>query len=148
VPQSLCLVAIHIVYSTKYRMKLIPRGIRSDLHAFLAESYRALGSQAFRVGGVDDHVHSVCSLPRTVPISVLVKDTKRTSSLWMKRNGYPDFAWQLGYGAFSVDPSRVERVVAYVDDQEFHHKRESFEDEYLHLLECHGVQFDERYVFD
>ena len=147
-PQSLSCVIVHVVFSTKNRAPcLADVDSRIDLHAFLGGISRQLGCQPIAIGGVEDHVHVLAHLSRTVAVSEWVKELKRVSNQKM-RGSVPDFAWQAGYGAFSVDPSRLDSVAQYVRSQEEHHRRETFQDEFLRLLNEHDLTWDERYVWD
>ena len=149
-PQSLSHVIVHLVFSTKERFPCIDATVRPSLHAYLAEVTRNAGCACFRVGGVADHVHLAVGLSRTTAIADLVNELKTSSSMWMK--GKPayvsGFAWQRGYGAFSVGPDDLEAVVTYIDRQEGHHQTRTFQEEYLAFLAKYAVEFDERYVWD
>ncbi len=102
-----------------------------------------------RIGGVDDHVHLLTTLSRTLSIAEFVKEIKRNSTLWAKGNGsQADFGWQAGYGCFSVSESQIEVVSRYIENQEGHHRKMTFQDEYRELLRLHGEKWDERYVWD
>lgn len=103
-----------------------------------------------RVGGVADHVHIVTTLPRTLSRAQLIEQIKKASSKWIKAldDRYRGFSWQRGYGAFSVSPSQLDSVLEYVNKQQEHHRARTFQEEYRELLERHGVNFDERYVWD
>jgi putative transposase len=149
-PQSLSKVIVHLIFSTKEREPWLNREIRPRMHAYLATVCRQLGAQAHRVGGVADHVHIITTLPRTLSQAEMIEQVKKTSSKWIKSLGpeYRGFYWQRGYGAFSVSPSQLAAVFAYIDNQEEHHRVRSFQEEYRDFLERHGVQFDERYVWD
>jgi putative transposase len=120
------------------------------MHAYLATVCRDLGAKLVRVGGVADHVHIVTTLPRTVSQAQLIEEIKKTSSKWIKalEARYRGFFWQRGYGAFSVSPSQLDAVVQYVKAQQEHHRTQTFQEEYRELLRRHGVDFDERYVWD
>jgi len=120
------------------------------MHAYLATVCRDLGAELVRVGGVADHVHIVTTLPRTVSQAQFVEDVKKTSSKWIKAVDarYRGFFWQRGYGIFSVSPHQLDAVVQYVDAQQGHHRTRTFQEEYCELLRWHGVDFDERYVWD
>ncbi len=100
-------------------------------------------------GGVDDHVHLLCDLHPAVAVSDFVRSVKSTSSGWMHRgfSQLKDFAWQQGYGAFTVSASALASVRRYVRDQERHHRHLGFEEEFRQLLAKHGIEFDERYLF-
>jgi hypothetical protein len=109
-----------------------------------------LGCQPILTGGVEDHVHSLLALARTVTIADVVKEMKRGSSIWLKTqpNDLQDFAWQHGYGAFSVGFSQIDAVQKYIEEQQEHHKTVSFQDEFRAFLRKYQVEFDERYVWD
>ena len=149
-PQSLSKVLLHVVFSTKNREKTIPSHLRSALHAYLAGICRARGSEAFRVGGTDDHVHLACTLPRILTMAKLVEEIKKPSSIWMKQQegGVQHFSWQSGYGIFSLGQSQLQTLLQYIDNQEEHHRTKSFKDELLELLEKYGVDYDEKYLWD
>jgi REP element-mobilizing transposase RayT len=130
-PQSLGLVLLHVVFSTKDRRPFLVEPVRGSMHAYLAGAIRAAGCHCDRVGGVDDHVHLAVRLSRTVAIAALVEDVKTASSRWVKSR-YPDlgqFAWQRGYGVFSVRPRDLGALVAYIEGQAEHHRTRTFEDE-------------------
>ena len=149
--QSLSQVYLHVVFSTKHRApSLQDRGLREKTHAYLAGTCRNLDSPSIIVGGVEDHVHVLCRLAKTLCVSELVRELKRESSKWLKDQS-PDlssFYWQGGYGAFSISPGHVEALTAYIANQEEHHKKETFQDELRRLLRLYGIEFDERYVWE
>jgi len=147
--QSLSRIVLHIVFSTKNRTKAIPENIMSELHAYLAGVCRKQGAEAYRVGGTFDHVHIACALPRTLSVSKLVEEIKKTSSAWTKAQHEECglFSWQLGYGAFSVGVSQLQELIRYIDRQKEHHKQRSFQDEFLDLLKKYNVDYDECYLW-
>ena len=149
-PQSLGKVIIHFVFSTKDRVPWLDTEVRLRMHAYLATICRDLGGEAFRVGGIADHVHIVTTLPRTLSQADMIEAVKKTSSKWIKGVGpkYDNFYWQRGYGAFSIRASQLDVVLEYVDAQEEHHRRRTFQEEYRDFLRKHCVEFDERYVWD
>ncbi len=149
-PQSLSKVILHIVFSTKNREPWLDSNLRPRLHAYLATICRDLGSDFVRVGGVADHVHIVATLSRIVSQAQLVEQIKKLSSKWTKTVDvrYRGFCWQRGYGIFSVSPSQLDTVLEYVDKQHEHHRTRTFQEEYRDLLRKHGMDFDERYVWD
>jgi putative transposase len=149
--QSLAQLYVHLVFSTKNRKPFLQHGPSSKrLHKFLAKTSNNLGSPCLEAGGVEDHVHLLCRLSKTESASGLIKELKRVSSAWVKSelSGLDDFYWQNGFGAFSVSPSHVEALQKYIINQEAHHRRESFQDEFRRLLRKYGIEFDERYVWD
>ncbi len=149
-PQSLSKVILHIVFSTKNREPWLDSHVRPRMHAYLATICRDVAAEVVRVGGVGDHVHIVTTLPRTVSQAELVERIKKVSSKWIKTLDARSrgFFWQRGYGAFSVSPNQIEAVLQYVEAQEEHHRTRTFQEEYRELLRKHGVDFDERYVWD
>ncbi|MBV8901844.1 MAG: transposase [Verrucomicrobia bacterium] len=148
-PQSLARLLVHLIFSTKDRVPILTgEALRRDLHAYLAATARDLGCPAIRVGGVADHVHVVCCLARSVSVATLVAKLKVSSGQMLRVKAGKRFQWQNGYGAFSVSESALGSVVDYVANQDLHHRRLSFQDEYRAFLRRHGVEFDERYVWD
>lgn len=149
-PQSLSQVIVHIIFSTKNREPLIDAALRPRLHAYLSTIGRDNGSEVYRVGCVSDHVHLLATLPRTLALANLLEEVKKHSSRWVKEidHKYAGFAWQRGYGAFSVGRDELDDRIRYVDGQEEHHRTVTFQEEYRSFLTKHGIQFDERYVWD
>lgn len=150
-PQSLVQIYVHIIFSTKDREPFLrDLEIRERVHAYLATVCQNQNAPSLRVGGVEDHVHLVCRMSKVMAIAEFVKALKRDSSQWIKTLS-PDlreFYWQSGYGAFSVSPSHVDPLLEYVRNQEEHHRKESFQDEFRRICEKYGVPLDERYVWD
>ena len=149
-PQSLGKLIVHIIFSTKNREPWLDANMRPRMHAYLATICRDLGVELVRVGGVADHVHIVTTLPRTLSQAQLIEQIKKTSSKWIKAVDlrYRGFSWQRGYGAFSVSPSQLDAVLRYIKEQPEHHRNRTCQEEYRDLLRNHGVDFDERYVWD
>jgi putative transposase len=150
-PQSLLKIVIHTVFSTKERRPLLrDKPLREELHRYLGGILANLDCQPIIIGGVEDHVHLLCALSRTVNVAEMVKETKRGSSVWLKTKSttMQDFAWQNGYGTFSIGFSQIESVRSYIGSQEEHHRKFSFQDEFRRLLKRYEIQFDERYVWD
>jgi REP element-mobilizing transposase RayT len=148
-PQSLSYLLVYIVFSTKERTPLLNAQIRPDLYAYLATVARNQGCECYRVGGTDDHMHLAVRLSRTLTSAKLVEELKTQSSKWLKMQSpsLAAFAWQAGYGVFSLGASGQEALLRYIDGQEEHHKKRSFQDEYRALLKEYGVEFDEQYVW-
>jgi len=149
-PQSLSKVILHIIFSTKDRQPWLDPGVRTRMHGYVATICRDQGADLVQVGGVADHVHILTTLPRTLSQAQLVEHIKKTSSKWIKTVAprYHSFRWQRGYGAFSVSPSQLKSVLQYIDRQQQHHRTRIFQEEYRELLRKHGIDFDERYVWD
>ncbi len=148
--QSLAKILVHLVYSTKHRKPWIPADTRDGLYAYQAGILERWDSPALAIGGVADHVHPLFSLSKNHPLMKIVEEVKKGSSKWMKADGpkNKDFHWQSGYAAFSVSPSNVIEVQRYIENQEEHHRRMTFQDELRALFGRHGIEFDERYVWD
>jgi REP element-mobilizing transposase RayT len=139
---------MHCVFSTSQRHKIISQDLQSRLWPFLGGIARENKIKALAVGGTDDHAHLLLSLPTTIPVAKAIQLIKGGSSRWIHET-FPtqrDFAWQEGYGAFSVGVSQVEATIAYIQNQREHHRKKSFEEEFLAFLEKHGIEYDKRHV--
>jgi putative transposase len=147
-PQTLSFNLVHIIFSTKNRAPLITGQTMADLHGYLAATARNLGCDCFRVGGMADHVHLAAKLPMTKAAAQIVSEIKTGSSVWMKQRGVGDFAWQRGYGLFSVGPADLGAFMQYIDGQEAHHRKRNFQDEMRAFFEKYRIAFDERYAWD
>jgi REP element-mobilizing transposase RayT len=150
-PQSLARVIVHVVFSTKHHVPFLKnRELGSRLFAYMAGVLQQIGCEPILINGVADHVHVLSNLSRTVSIAEFVENAKKTTSKWIKEQSaeHRDFFWQGGYGSFSVSQSNVEEVRAYVAHQEVHHRTMSFNDEFRALCRKHGLEIDERYVWD
>jgi REP element-mobilizing transposase RayT len=150
VSQSLSAVYIHLVFSTKERRPFLRDGmIRGSLHLYLAGISKRLRCAPVITGRVEDHVHLLARLGRTITQAEWVKELKRVSNLWLKeKHSIRDFEWQGGYADFSVSASNLERVKRYIANQDRHHHKMSFQDELRALLRHHQVEWDERYIWD
>ncbi|MBV8970344.1 MAG: transposase [Verrucomicrobia bacterium] len=148
-PQSLANLLTHLIFSTKNRESfLVDKDLRKRTHAYLAAVLNDLHCPALIVGGAKDHLHILCQLGRTNALSEVIEHIKVSSSKWLKTQGIEKFAWQRGYGAFSISQSHVAEVIAYIENQEQHHERITFQEEYRLFLKRYRVPFDERYVWD
>lgn len=147
-PQSLAKVNVHIVFTTKYGQELINDEVRAELHSYVIGVLSNLGSYTYEIYANPDHIHILCTLPRTITMADLVSKIKTTSSKWLKNKGVPDFYWQDGYGIFSVSSSKVEVVKKYIKNQQLHHKEVDYKDEFRLFLKENGIEYDERYVWD
>jgi len=126
------------------------KNIREELHSYIGGILNHLECLPVIVGGMEDHVHLLCAISRTVTAAEMVKEVKRGSSLWLKTKteDLRDFSWQSGYGAFSIGFSQIKIVRDYIARQEEHHRQVSFQDEFRELLQRYEIEFDERYVWD
>ena len=149
--QSLAKILIHAIFSTKERRPFLrDKSLRDELHRYLGGILANLECQPIIIGGVEDHVHILSTLSRTCQVAEMIKEVKRGSTLWLKSK-HPDsqdFAWQNGYGIFSIGFSQVGDVKEYIAGQEDHHRKISFQDEFRKFLNRYEVAFDERYVWD
>ncbi|MDQ1163607.1 putative transposase [Chryseobacterium sp. SORGH_AS 447] len=149
-PKSLNKIYIHIVFSTKNREPLISDDIKEELFNYLGGVCKNLECNPIQVGGYKDHVHILCLLSKKITLIKLLEELKSSSSQWMKTKDakFSSFYWQSGYGAFSVNPTEIEIVTAYIKKQEEHHKIKNFQDEYRAFLKKYNVEYNEEYVWD
>lgn len=148
-PQSLVKVLIHIVFSTKNRVDMIMPEFEAGMFAYIHGIVENNKSKLIVGNGTMNHIHLLVSLGRTIDISELIGNIKRSSSLWVKSQGtYPNFYWQKGYGAFSIGQSQVPDVKRYIEDRKAHHAEKDFKTEFRSLLHKYEVEYDERYVWD
>ena len=141
-------ILYQIVFSTKNREKTLLKENREELYRYIWGVLKNKKCILYWLNGVEDHLHIITHIHPTVSLSLLVKDIKVASSLWIKeQNLFPDFAaWQEGYGAFTYSVKEKEALIKYVSNQEEHHKTKLFKEEYIQLLKEHGVDFDEKYL--
>jgi REP element-mobilizing transposase RayT len=140
---------LHCVFSTTNRRPVLTKDIRVRLHAYIGGIARENGMRALAVGGVEDHVHVLLSCKATMPLSKAMQLIKGGSSLWLHET-FPElagFAWQEGYGAFSIGISQIDDTVAYIERQEEHHRKLSYQDEFRAVLKKHGIEWDEKYIW-
>ena len=149
--QALSAVYLHLVFSTKKRIAYLNDDqVHAEMCAYLGGVSNKLGVSTLLIGGTADHIHALCRFGRSITIADWVKEMKRASSIWVKTRApeLHDFAWQSGYGVFSVSVSNIESVKTYIMEQKEHHKKLTFQEEYRLLLQKHGVEWDERYVWE
>jgi REP element-mobilizing transposase RayT len=141
---------VHLVFSTKHRLPIIIEAVRLPLHGYFASILNNLGCPVSLVNSVEDHVHILFELDRSISLSKAVGEAKRYSSHWMKAQDkcLSEFAWQSGYGAFSVSESRAQVVRAYIADQREHHRTASFQEELRTILLRHRLAFDESHLWE
>ena len=140
---------VHYIFSTKQRSPFIVPELETRLWPYMGGIARENGMKAITIGGTSDHVHALISLPATTSVAKAIQLVKGGASKWVHDEfpKYRDFGWQEGYGAFSVSASQVENVVTYIARQKVHHKKRTFEDEFIDFLDKHGVDYDRRYIF-
>jgi putative transposase len=146
--QSYVQFYVHIVFHTKNNEKLIKPEIEFELYSYLGGILKNLKSNPIQIGGTADHIHILCTLPKTMAPADLVEEIKKSSSKWIKSKGlvYHNFYWQDGYGGFSLSNSGVEPVRNYILTQKEHHKKISARDEYRNLLDTYDIKYEERYL--
>ena len=137
----------HALFSTKDRRPMIYPEWQSDLHAYLGGIVTNLRGKPVLINGPSDHVHLLFVLPASLALSDFMEKLKANSSKWAKEHAR-GFAWQTGYTAFSVSQSKLNEVRAYIGNQEAHHRKRTYQEEVLALLERHGIDYDARYLFD
>jgi len=149
-PQSLARLHVHLIFSTKNRERFLTEKVRESLHRYMATVLQNLHCPPVLINSMEDHVHILFDLARTVAVSTTVEKVKTASSKWIKSQGveFAEFAWQAGYGAFAVSESNVPLVRDYISNQAEHHRKASFQDEYRAFFKRHDVSYDERYVWD
>ena len=149
-PHSFTHILIHYVFSTKNRQPFLTEDIRLRVFNYMGGIARKNDIQPQIIGGVEDHVHMLVLLPKTLSIAKAIQLVKGGSSKWI-HNEFPrlrDFAWQIGYGAFSVGLSNKENVMNYIKHQKEHHRKKTFQEEFLEFLKAHNIEYDERYIWD
>jgi putative transposase len=145
--QTFASLLTHVIFSTKNREPLIAREFQAELWAYLGGIVRNLDGKALVINGTADHVHLLVSLPPTVSVADAVRVIKANSSKWLHQKRHASFAWQNGYGAFSVSSSAAPEVIEYIRRQEEHHRRMTFQEELVGFLKKHQVEYDKRYIW-
>jgi putative transposase len=140
----------HIVFSTKCRIPLITPNIQEELYRYIGGIIHNEGGVSLEIGGIKDHVHLLAKIKPAISISEMLARIKSNSSKWVNETKmkFQKFGWQEGYGAFSVSESQVPSVAKYIRDQESHHQKQTFQDEYIKLLRRHRIKYDEQYLWD
>ena len=150
-PQSLAKLYVHIIFSTKDRYPFLDqKNLRKEMFSYLAEIFNQYDSPALIVGGFNNHVHILCQLSKNHLITKIIGEAKRTSSKWIKSKSIilKKFHWQSGYGAFSVGQSNLESLKSYIKNQEYHHQKNPYKEEYLGFLKKYDIDYDEKYLWD
>ena len=147
-PSTYTSLHFHLVFSTKERLPLIAEDWRERLHSYLGGIVKGINGVPVAIGGVEDHVHLLIGLRATHRLDYVVRDVKAGSSGWVHDMiRLKTFEWQSGYLGVTVSPSQIERVSRYILNQEKHHRRKSFQEEYLELLKLSAIEYDEQYVW-
>ncbi len=143
-------IYIQVVFAVQGRQNLLQKEWRADVFKYMAGIIKNKGQKPIIVNGVDDHVHTFIGLKPAMPLSDLIRDVKNNSTNFINQNHWVKgkFSWQEGYGAFSYSHSQIENVYNYILNQETHHAKQTFKDEYLELLKKFDVEYDEKFVFE
>ena len=143
-------IYIHLVFSVKGRQNVIHKTWREELFKYISGIIKGRDQRVFAVGGMPDHIHILISVRPNCAVSELVNSVKTNSSKWINSRGFVKgkFNWQEGYGAFSYGQSQLDNVIQYINNQEQHHQRRSFKEEYIEFLQRFNVNFEEKYLFD
>lgn len=147
--QSLSKLYVHIVFHTKYSQDLIKSDVETELYAYMGAILKQIKCVPIVINGIENHIHILCIQSKNQTLAGLVEEVKRNSSRWIKTKGlsYKDFAWQGGYGGFSVSQSKVNVVKRYIQNQKEHHKAESAKDELIRFLQKYGIDYNENYLW-
>jgi REP element-mobilizing transposase RayT len=143
-------LSYHVVFSTKYRRPTITGPIQERLYEYIGGIVRKQNGNLIEVGGIEDHIHLLLNLSPANSVSSAIRDIKANSSKWLNESGETNsrFEWQKGYSAFTVSHSQIEVVQQYIQNQREHHRSVSFEDEYVKILERHGISFERVHLFE
>ncbi|MCL1850076.1 MAG: transposase [Bacteroidetes bacterium] len=147
--QSLSKLYVHIVFHVKHNDVLIRPEEEKELYAYIGGVIKANESFPIKINGTENHLHILTTMSKNLPLSKFVEEIKRNSSRWIKTKGehYHFFKWQGGYGAFSVSQSKVAAVEKYIENQKEHHKKETFQEEYVKFLQEYNIDFDEKFLW-
>lgn len=142
-------IHIHFVFAVKFRHGIIQTKWKGNLYKYITGIVQNNNHKLLEINGMPDHIHILIGLRPSQSISDLMKDVKQGSSLWINENRLTGehFEWQEGYGAFSHSKSQIDRVIHYIQNQEEHHKKKTFREEYLDLLQKFEIEYDEKYIF-
>jgi len=147
--QSLSKLYVHAIFHVKYNEYLIRPEDDEELYTYIGGIIKLSKSIPIIINGIENHVHVLCIMSKTICLADLMEDIKRHSSRWIKTKDihYQNFAWQGGYAGFSVSPSKVEAVKKYIVNQKNHHRQQSFHDEYIQFLKEHGVDYNDEFLW-
>jgi putative transposase len=143
-------IYIHVVFSVKFRQYLIQKEWSDELHKYICGIVNGKDQKVFAIGGMPDHIHILINLKPNINISDLVRDIKANSTKWINDKGIVKgkFQWQAGFGAFSISKSQLDIIINYINNQEKHHQKKKFKEEYMDLLQEYEIEFDEKYLFE
>jgi len=148
--QSLSKILLHIVFSTKKRQRWLHTEICQELYSYISKILENNMCLSYQIGGTSDHIHILCRLGKTISVSKLIEEIKKSTSKWIKTKDvtFADFYWQSGYGIFSVGSADFDVIKSYIANQEEHHRKLTFRDEFVSLLQKNNVAYQEQYLWD
>ena len=149
-PNTYSQIYLQVVFSVKRRQNLIQKHWREELYKYICGIVNGKDQKVYAIGGVDDHIHILISIKPNIALSDLVRDIKANSSKWINERGFVNgiFQWQEGFGAFSYAQAQLDNVIAYINNQEQHHRIKTFKTEYVDLLQKFNVEYDDKYLFE
>jgi putative transposase len=146
-PQSYGHIYIHIVFCTKHRESIVTPQLHTEFARYITPILKDCKAQLIAEGGMPDHVHLLIDLGRESPIATVLREIKAKSSSWLRKKIGREFSWQGGYGFFSVSPGHLQNVVSYIRNQEEHHHKKTFQEEFEDILKAAGVEYDPKYLW-
>jgi putative transposase len=149
-PNTYSQIYLQVVFSVKRRQNLIQKHWREELYKYICGIVNGKDQKVYAIGGVEDHIHILISIKPNIALSDLVRDIKANSSKWINERGFVNgkFQWQEGFGAFSYAQAQLDNVIAYINNQEQHHRIKTFKTEYVDLLQKFNVEYDDKYLFE
>ena len=149
-PNTYTQLFIHVIFAVKGRENSIGQIWKHELYKYICGIVNGKYQKVYSINGMPDHVHILLSIKPDISLSDLVRDIKSNSSKWINTKQYVKgkFQWQEGFGAFSCSQSQLDNVIAYINNQEIHHSKRSFKEEYIEFLNLYNIEYDEKYVFD
>lgn len=149
-PNTYTKIYIHAVFAVKGRENIIGKAWKEELYKYICGIVNGNKQKVYAINGMPDHIHILLSIKPDVSLSDLMKDVKASSSKWINSKGFikSTFQWQVGFGAFSISESQLDKVINYIDLQEEHHVKKTFTQEYIDFLESYRVEYDKKYIFE
>lgn len=141
---------VHVVFAVKGRESLVGKNWKEKLYKYICGIVNNNQQKVYAINGVQDHIHILLSVKPNILLSDLIRDIKANSTRWINENKFVKgkFHWQEGFGAFSVSQSQIDKVIKYIDEQENHHEKNSFRNEYLDFLKTYEIEFDDKFIFE
>ena len=146
-PQSYGHAYIHIVFGTKHRESILTSQLHTEFARYITPIFRDCKAQLIAEGGMPDHIHLLIDLGRESSLATVLREIKSKSSAWLRKKTGSEFSWQHGYGYFSVSPGHLKNVVNYIQNQEEHHRKKTFQEEFEEILKAAGIEYDPKYLW-